>query len=284
MSEPTIEEPELQTVVESAAGGRIVCCDSAYDTRAHNRARDVVVNASYCGVLPARFVGQHLPRGAIGVDCAIGREAAGIAGLPYLEALGVPAAVADVQTVELGNGLDLFESGVISRVNAVADQCGIRPGMPVREAARLMLDVDPQARAPSEVTNREVMDTAPSGRQIVCLDSIAFGLPEDRDTNVLIGAGHSGRSSVPYLRKVMPWGFIGSDGGGGKRRSGMAGIYIVEEDGLAVATVDARTASMGNGHSTLEHGIISAVNRHAAERGVEVGQAAWEAARALLEG
>jgi hypothetical protein len=145
-----------------------------------------------------------------------------------------------------------------------------------------MLESDPAAQVPSDITNREVMETAPSGRQIVCLDSIAFGLPEDRGRNVLLGAGHSGRSSVPYLRKVSPWAFIGSDGGGGKNNSGMAGIYIVEENGLAVATVDARTASMGDGHSTYEHGIISAANKHAAARGVHVGQTAREAAAALL--
>ncbi len=276
------DEKDLQTTVFEHERGNIVCCDSAYDTRAWNRDRDIVVNASYCGVLPARFVGQHMPRGAIGVDCGIGREAAGIAGLPYLEALEIPGAVADVMTVELGNGVDLYETGVISRVNAVADQCGVRPGMAVSEAARLMLEVDPESRAANEVTNREVMYTAPSGRKIVCLDSIAFGLPEDKGTNVLLGAGHSGRSSVPYLRKVAPWAFIGSDGGGGKNESGMAGIYIVEDDGLAVATVDARTACMGDGHSTYEFGVISAANRQARERGVEIGQMAREAAKALL--
>jgi uncharacterized protein YunC (DUF1805 family) len=276
------DEKDLQTTVFEHERGSVVCCDSAYDTRAWNRDRDIVVNASYCGVLPARFVGQHMPRGAIGVDCGIGREAAGIAGLPYLEALGVPGAVADVMTVELGNGVDLYETGVISRVNAIADQCGVRPGMAVKEAAHQMLEVDPASRTPSEVTNREVMHTAPSGRKIVCLDSIAFGLPEDKDTNVLLGAGHSGRSSVPYLRKVAPWGFIGSDGGGGKGDSGMAGIYIVEEDDLAVATVDARTACMGDGHSTYEFGVISAANRQARERGVEIGQSARDAAQALL--
>jgi hypothetical protein len=277
-----MSEADLQTTVLEGDGGSVVCCDSAYDTRDWNRGRDIVVNASYCGVLPARFVGQHMPRGAIGVDCGIGREAAGIAGLPYLEALGVPAAVADVMTVELGNGVDLYENGVISRLNAVADQCGVRSGMAVKEAARLMLEVDPGSRTPGEVTNREVMHTAPSGRQIVCTDSIAFGLPEDKDANVLLGAGHTGRSAVPYLRQVSAWGFIGSDGGGGKNGSGMAGIYIVEEDGLAVATVDARTASMGDGHSTWEHGIISAANRHARERGVEAGQSARDAAHAML--
>lgn len=271
-----------QAVVHEGPRGRIVAVDSAYDTQARNRGRDVVVNASYCGVLPARFVGQHRPRGAIGVDCGVGPEGAGIAGLWYLEALNVPAATADIATVRMGDGVDMYETATISFVNAIAARCGVSVGMPVRDAARALLENDPVELSPSEVTNRTVIETADNGRAIVCTDSIAFGLPEDRDRNVLCTAGHTGRSAVPYLREVRPWGFICSDGGGGKEGSGTAGLEIVEADGLAGASVDARTARMGNGLSTYEDGVISACNRIAAARGVRVGQSAREAARLLL--
>lgn len=274
---------ELQAVMLETARGRIVAVDSAYDVRPENRGRDVVVNASYCGVLPARFLGEQAPRAAIGVDCAIGLDGAGIAGLWYLEALGIPAATADVATIELGNGVDLYETGVLSRVNAPATGCGVEAGMAVREAAALLLERDPEPQAASEVTNRRTMHRdRESGREIVCTDSIAFGLPEDRDRNVLCTAGHTGRSAVPYLRKVSPRGFICSDGGRGKNDAGIAGLAIVEADGLAGATVDARTARMGDGLSTYEDGVISAANALARDRGVEVGQPAAEAALALL--
>ncbi len=271
-----------QAVVHEGPRGRVVAVDSAYDTQARNRGRDVVVNASYCGVLPARFVGEHRPRGAIGVDCGVGPEGAGIAGLWYLEALGVPAATADIATVRLGDGVDMYETATVSFVNAVAARCGVTVGMPVRDAARALLENDPVELAPSAVTNRTVVETADSGRSVVCTDSIAFGLPEDAGRNVLCTAGHTGRSAVPYLRKVAPWGFICSDGGGGKDDSGTAGLAIVAADGLAGATVDARTARMGNGLSTYEDGVISACNRLAEARGVRVGQTAREAARRLL--
>ena len=272
-----------QAVVHEGARGRIVAVDSAYDTAGENRGRDVVVNASYSGVLPARFVGQHAPRGAIGADCAVGPEGAGIAGLWYLEALGIPAATADIATVRLGDGVDMFQTAAVSRVNAVAETCGVRPGMAVSEAARLLLEVDPAPLSAAGVTRREVMHSAPGG-DIVCTDSIAFGLEEDRGRNVLCTAGHTGRSAVPYLRKVAPRGFICSDGGGGKEDSGTAALAIVEADGLAGATVDARTARMGDGHSTYADGVISARNALAANLGVEVGQPAREAALRLLEG
>ncbi len=273
---------ERQSVAATTDRGRVMCMDSAYDVAAENASRDVVVNASYCGVLPARFIGRHRPRGAIGVDCGVGPAGAAIAGLWYLEALEIPAAVADVMTSRLGDGEDLYRRGVISHVNERASECGVVPGMTVTEAADLLLNVDPVPRAANEIDNREVMYTAANGRSVVCTDSIAFGKPEDRD-NVLVTAGHTGRSAYPYIVKLMPFGFICSDGGRGADDSGMAALEMVNADGIPGATVDARRAAMGSGHSTYHDGVISACNDLASSAGVRIGMAANEAARLLAE-
>lgn len=273
-------DPDLQHIRVASARGRITTMDSAYDVREWNKARDVVINASYCGVLPARFIGRHAPRGAIGVDCGVGPAGASIAGLWYLEALNQPAAVADVMTIILGNGDDLHDRGVISFLNRPAQDCGVEAGMTVAEAARLLLDNDPADPDAEDVTHRTVVDEGPMGRKVVCSDSIAFGLPEDVN-NVLVTAGHTGRSAVPYLLKVQPHGFICSDGGGGREDSGMAGMEAVNASGLAGATVSARTAKMGDGLSSYYDGVISAANQLARAAGVEVGMTAQEAARLL---
>jgi hypothetical protein len=271
-----------QSVMVQTDRGRIVTVDTAYDVGPENRLRDVTVNASYSGVLPARFIGEHAPRATIGVDCAIGKDGAGIAGLWYFEALGIPAAAADVQSLELGNGVDMYETGVVSYVNEPARTCGVTPGMSVRDAAALLLERDPVPATAAEVTNRTVVHEAADGRQIVCTDSIAFGLPEDRERNVLCTAGHTGTSAVPYLRRFRPHGFICSDGGRGKNDAGIAALALVDADGLAGATVSARSARMGDGLSTYHDGVISACNETARTRGVREGQPATEAARLLL--
>ena len=64
--------------------------------------------------------------------------------------------------------------------------------------------------------------------------------------------------------------------------SGIAGMYMVEEQGLAGATVDATKARMGSGLSHYYDGIISAVNNGALNRGVEIGMPASAAAKLLL--
>lgn len=278
----TIED--LQTVLYTVGRGRIVAVDSAYDADDRNTERDVVVTGSYSGVLPARFVAAYRPRGVVGIDCAIGPDGAGIAGLWYYEALDIPAVAVDVMTIELGDGVDVHRSGVVSRVNEPAAGRGVTAGMSVAEASRLLLECDLRAPHPDEVTNRAVVLEGPHGRSVVCTDSIAFGTEEDRDRNVLCTAGHTGRSAVPYLRRVRPWGFICSDGGRGRNDSGVAGLEIVAADGLAGAAVDARTARMGDGRSTYEDGVISAANGPARARGVEVGMSARAAAEWLLGG
>lgn len=274
----------LPQIIDGAAG-RTLVFDSATHVDAYVTAHpcrdDVIVAASYAGVLCARMVMSARPRAAIGLDCAIGKDGAGIAGLWYYEALNVPAAAVDTMTAEMGNGQDMLDNGVVSRVNDCAQKLGLVPGMTVREAVDAILSGSCKP-AHFDPARRLVISSNALGRSIVCTDSIAFALPEDRERNVLCTAGHTGRSVVDYFREHRPWGFICSDGGVGKNNSGITALEAVEEDGIAGASVSAMTARMGDGQSTYFDGVISACNRIAAAKGVKVGQSAREAAALLL--
>ncbi len=276
-----LESANEQLQMHAGARGRIMAMDSAYYVDERNRDKDVVVNASYCGVLPARFIAEHRPRGVVSIDCGIGPEGAAIAGLWYLEALNIPGATADAMTVFLSDGADLYQRGIISRVNRPAHDCGVIPGMTARDAALAMLEHDPAQPGAAEVTNRTVVDQGPDGRLVVCTDSIAFGLPEDR-RNVLVTAGITGKSALPYMRQVLPFGLICSDGGMGRERSGVWALQHIVADNIAGAAVDARGARMGDGLSTYNEGVISAANALAEAAGVRLGMPAKEAARLLV--
>lgn len=273
---------DLQTTLLQSERGAVVALDSAADVLPRNRGRDVLVTASYIGVLPARLVHDHLPRAVIGFDGGVGPRGAHIAGLWYFEALNIPAAAVDVMTVILGDGVDVYRNGRISFVNRPAEDCGVRAGMMAHEAARLMLDRDPGQPSAYQVTNRRVVHENAQGRQIVVTDSIVFGTEADR-RNVLVTAGHTGRSGARHILHVNPFGFICSDGGRGRDDSGMAGLAITAAEGIAGATVDAHQARMGDGMSTYENGSISAANRLALACGVRVGMTARAAALLLLE-
>jgi len=271
--------------VHTHSGHRVLVFDSATHVEAYIGAQpsqgDIVVAASYAGVLCARMVMSARPAAAFGLDCAIGKDGAGIAGLWYYEALGVPAAAVDSTTAEMGNGSDMYECGVLSRVNEHAQRLGLAPGIRLTEAIEAVAS---GSRRPAsfDAARRLLVHTAACGRSIVCTDSIAFALEEDRERNVLCTAGHTGRSVVDYFRTFRPWGFICSDGGIGKNRSGITALEIVNRDGIAGASVDALTARMGDGQSTYFDGVISALNHAAALKGVRVGQTAREAALHLL--
>ncbi|MEE2683038.1 MAG: hypothetical protein VYD77_03820 [Actinomycetota bacterium] len=262
--------------------GRIVAMDSARYVDGRNRGKDVVVPSSYLGVLPARLMAPHNPRAVIAHDGCIGKDGAGIAGLWYLEALGIPAAAADGMSAELGNGLDLYETGTISRVNVLAERAGVIEGMPVIEAAELLLNNDPGDVSAGTKIRRESMATSETGREIIVTDSIVFALPED-SRNVLVTAGHTGRSGAKFLLEVSPHGFICSDGGMSKNNAGITGLETTQEHGLAGACCDAWSAPVGDAFKAFEEGKISACNDAARDRGVEIGMSVRDAAYKLLQ-
>jgi len=260
------EQENEQEVVQVAGDRRIVTMDSARYVSGEN-VNDVVVPASYIGVLPARMMAVHRPRAVIGHDACVGKFGAGIGGLWYLEALGIPAATADGMSAEMGNGEDLYASGVISHVNYIAETCGVEVGMTVAQAADLLLRNDP---------------THPTGRRVVVTDSIVWAYPEDEDTSVLVTAGHTGRSGAKFLLEAKPWGFICHDGGMSKNRSGISGLATAQAAGLPGCCIDGNTAPIGDAFLGYSIGLVSALNDAAAGAGVEVGMPVKDAAHLLM--
>ena len=107
--------------------GRVLVFDSATYVedyvKAHpETAGDVLVNASYSGVLCARMVMSARPKAVIGLDCAIGKDGAGIAGLGQTSASQVAGYGAQNATNAGNNAMqagNAAASGYIGRANAV---------------------------------------------------------------------------------------------------------------------------------------------------------------------
>ena len=274
-------------IVVDDSEGRMLTFDSATFVPGFyggaSAGADVVVAASYSGVLCARMIARSKPRGVVGLDCAIGKDGAGVSGLAFYEALGIPAAAVDVMTAEMGNGRDLLESGIVSRTNELALERGVLPGMTCAAAAEILRRARSTSDPYADQEHREIIFTSAAGRSIVCTDSIAFVREEDRGRNVLCTAGHTGRSVINYIVESGVWGFICSDGGVGKNNSGITALGPANDAGIAGASVSAQTARMGDGHSTYFDGIISFANDLALGKGVEIGETAITAARKLLE-
>src|SRR6266851_2090966 len=107
----------------------IVTADSITRISSEEAAGAVVVNASHGGVYAAYLAAKLGVAAAIFNDAGVGRDRAGIGGLDYLEALGVPAATIGHDTARIGDGGDMLARGVVSHANPLAMALGVRPGM-----------------------------------------------------------------------------------------------------------------------------------------------------------
>ncbi|WP_133116365.1 hypothetical protein [Amycolatopsis antarctica] len=274
---------ERHIVVAAEPPDRAIAMDSITHANGEYGPGDVLIGASFAGIVAVQFAARYRPKAVIAHDCGIGLDGAGVNGLWFLDGAGIPAAAIDSASARIADGVDMWDRGVISVANHWARLLGVGPGMPVRDAVAGFFAWDgvPWAdEAPRE--HRSVVGSA-GGRPIVAVDSIRFALPEDRGAVVCVGS-HGGRTAAAYALEIMPAGFISSDGGVGRDDSGINGLAILGEAGIAAAAVSVASARIGEGNSTYQDGVISFVNEIARERGVRAGDPARSAAKAMANG
>lgn len=105
----------------------------------------VIVSGSHGGSSAASFVVDHSHRPLVVFfnDAGIGKDGAGIAGLPMLEAIGVAGCAYSHESARIGEAADGLAHGVASHVNAQARALGIREGEPVRTVVAALLAIGP---------------------------------------------------------------------------------------------------------------------------------------------
>jgi hypothetical protein len=173
--------------------------------------------------------------------------------------------------------------GIVSRANALAAACGVAPGQTCAEAAeRLKAAPWPHRAPPARAEGRSVFEAKAGRRQIICIDSATLILPEDRDQVVATGS-HGAEASGQVVAPVQPALVLYNDAGFGADRAGAAGLSILNNAGIAGATVAALSAKIGDGRSTLTKGVLSAVNEAAYRLGGRVGGSALALARLVAE-
>ena len=237
---------------------------------------------SFAGAMSLGFGLEIGVRGLIAHDAGVGRDGAGVSGLPLADRLGVPAAAVTGRSARIGDGESVYADGVVSHVNVVAAALGVSVGQTAADAAHAMLAAPRGAPSPEPIVERRprvVLETA-AGR-VVLVDSMLFARPEHRNDVVCAGS-HGGRVNMARALEIRPRGALFSDGGGAREDSGVDGLPLLDAADVAGATVDAMRARIGDPASTWGDGVISAVNETARRAGVAVGQPASTAARAML--
>lgn len=98
----------------------------------------IITTGSHGGESAAKQLLKFEPAGVIFNDAGKGKEGAGIKGLLLFERADIPAATVETFSARIGDGMDTYESGIISAVNESAKGLNIVVGMTAREAAKTM--------------------------------------------------------------------------------------------------------------------------------------------------
>lgn len=237
--------------------------------------RAVLVAGSHGGVYAAYCAVKAGVRGVILNDAGRGKDDAGIGGLGYCEALGIPYAAIDTMSARIGNGDDMIARGVISAANRIAAALGVKPGMSCADAAAAMTRAG--------ISDRPIMPykearfeypAGPSGRRVVLVDSIS--LVGDGDVGqVVVSGSHGGilGNEKAAAMKIDGHAAFFNDAGGGADDGGFSRLPALDERGIAAGTVAAMSARIGDARSSYEHGVLSRVNDTARRLGGAEGMA-----------
>jgi hypothetical protein len=241
----------------------------------------VLIAGSHGGVFAAWLAAKAGLRAVILNDAGVGLDQAGIAGLAYLDALGMAAAVVSHDSARIGDGADMAARGVVSHANAAAARLGCAPGEAAMAAARRMIAAPlPTAQPPALAETRHLVRAEPGEAKVWALDSASLVRPEDAGQIVLLGS-HGGGPPANAL-KVDCRAAVFNDAGIGIDGAGIARLPALDARGIAAATVRAESARIGDGRSSWETGILSAVNARAAAAGGRVGMTTQDLVRHLL--
>ena len=122
-------------------------------------ARGAVLVAGSHGGLIACYLGAAAGAHAMILnDAGVGLDDAGIAGLKWLEPIGMAVATVLHTSARIGDGADSLAHGVISHVNACAAAAGVRPGQRASDAVVML------TRAPARMRRHRHSRRAASRR------------------------------------------------------------------------------------------------------------------------
>jgi hypothetical protein len=262
----------------------MIVCAASSATAPSETAGAVLISGSYGGTYNAWHAVRKGAKAVILNDAGVGLNNAGISGLAWLGALGVPAATADCMTCHIGDGEDMLAHGRLSFVNGQAAALGCSVGDSVADASRKLerapiIAVDPPAIAGGK---RFVLASEPGKRLVVGLDAAPLLEPADAGAVVITGS-HAAlfRGRPDNVINVDVHAAFFNDAGVGLDNAGIARLANLDTRGIIAGTVSAASAEIGSARSSYDTGILSFVNASASAAGLRPGQRLAEAADRL---
>ncbi len=251
---------------------RPILLDSITDADSAVRGQ-VVISGSHGGLYPATVAAGLRPRAVLFHDAGIGLDDAGVAGVMALEAAGLASAAVDFASCIAGSAREMWARGRISRANRLAAELGVRPGMTVPAAVRVLAAAPlPTGGLPaaSEVRSETVLA---GGARVILVDSASLVGAGDAGLIVVTGShgalvgGDAARALKARARVA-----VFNDAGLGAGEIARSRLPALQAAGVAAVLVSCRSARIGDAASTLATGVISFANRRARDAGAAPGQ------------
>jgi uncharacterized protein YunC (DUF1805 family) len=269
---------------ETTPPGKISTVSASSQVNEMHRGH-VIVSGSYGGEYNAYHAGKWGLRGVILNDAGVGKDNAGIRGLPYLDQIGLPAVTADAMTCHIADGEHMLAHGIVSHVNRAAAELGCRVGETVRACTEQMRTAPVKAGELSAIAGgkRYMISDIPGEPRVIALDAAPMLTPEDAGSIAITGS-HAAlfRGKPDGIISVELTAVFFSDAGGGMDGAGITRLKDLDTRKMPAGAASAASASIGNSRSIYETGILSHVNEAAKERGAKTGMAVKDFVEMLL--
>lgn len=256
-----------------AMATQVLILDSATQLGPQHRGR-VVITGSHGGIYPAYLAAKANVLGVVFNDAGIGKDAAGIASLAYLDRIGIPVATVSHLSARIADGNDIARRGVVSRVNSIAVALGCSLGESARQTAERMLKAEPRTLRPPHYSEGRVLLQERTGeREVWGIDSAALMAASDTGRIMVTGSHGAllgGRSD--HVVKGPPLAAFFNDASIGIDEAGVSRLAALDGMGVIGATVAAASARIGDARSSWETGVISRLNRKARAAGAREGE------------
>jgi hypothetical protein len=260
----------------------LLVLDSA--TQLNGGARGgVAVCGSHGGRYPAWLAAHAGVRAAVFNDAGIGKDGAGVAGLAWLDGVGIAACAVDAWSARIGDGADTLANGILSTSNEAAQKLGCMPGMYCSDAVRALAKANASTADIPELTQARAIVETTGHRAVWSLDSVSLARASDRRAILLTGSHGALLGGRPdRILDMDVFAAFLNDAGGGRDGAGFARIALLATKGVAAATVWNASARIGDGRSTYDDGVLSRVNAVGERLGLNAGMTAREAVARLV--
>lgn len=107
-----------------------------YDSISYAKGGDknkLIISGSHGGISSVKYAVDKKLFGVILNDAGVGKNKAGISGLPVLENNGILGITVDAKSAEIGNAKDTYENGLVSYYNNIAKDFGIQEKMRIKD-------------------------------------------------------------------------------------------------------------------------------------------------------